>query len=279
MYGDPDTLASELYPISHSQFPVDATDPGLIAQFLEGTNPRTGLPTVCDEGESYLNGEFCGWVNQMNVAFPLGGIGSIVWGPLSRTLLYSALPIFFLFVFVVGLYVSYRLIGHIILLILAQIIIWFIQLITFGKYPKDDHKATNTLEARIAPAYTELFKLLQTNGRPRYAADDVKTGKFVVEEDGHFFVMRCLPKHVPKGKDLTAVIDNFGLVTDKESPFLLHALKTWQQMPLHSYRIYANDKYRTALSEANVPMNVVEEVILEVDDDEGAAAAETAPKN
>merc|ERR1712166_1327890 len=33
MYGDPDTLASELYPISHSQFPVDATDPGLIAQF------------------------------------------------------------------------------------------------------------------------------------------------------------------------------------------------------------------------------------------------------
>ena len=259
MYGDPKTLASELFPIRHSELPVDATDPGLIAQFLGGTNPLTGVAVECVDGEAYLNGKYCGWINQMNVAYPLGGIGSIIWGPLSRVLMYNTLPMFALFVFIVGLYMAYQLLGHYIILIIANLAFLSIKLASCGKYPKNKARVMDLLEARISPAYTDLFKLLQPRGRPRYKLDDIKAGKFVVEEAGHFYVMRCLPSNVPNGRQLQEVVDAFGLVTDNESPFLKHALKTWEQMPLHSYRTYANDKYRVALAEANIPLNFVAE--------------------
>jgi hypothetical protein len=113
MYGDPKTLAGELIDTGHSEIPIDRSDASLIAQFMDGTDHLTGIQTECEDGESYLNGRYCGWINQMNVAYPLGGIGSIVWGPLSRVMLYNTLPIFFLFIVVVGVYIAYQVIGFI----------------------------------------------------------------------------------------------------------------------------------------------------------------------
>jgi len=251
MYGDTETLAGELIPFTHSEFPEDPRDPSQITNFLNG-------PDKDDCGE-IDTGEWCGWITQMNDKYPLIGLGPLIWGPMSRVFLYNVLPIFFLLAVVSGLYVAYRLVGYYIIMFIAKIVYLTIKCVTFGKYPKSQSKAISLLEARISPSYTGLFKLLQPSGRPRFQSDDVKAGKFVIMEDDHFYVMRCRPTDVPKGKELEKVIKNFGLVTDRDSTFLKHALKTWQQMPMHSYRVYANDKYRVALSEANVPMNVVEE--------------------
>jgi len=265
MYGDTNTLAAELFPISHPEFPEDPSDPVQIMAFFNGPNPE-------DESCGKIDTEeWCGWINEKIKEYPLIGLGPLVWGPMSRVLLYNTLPIFFLLAVVLGLYVAYRLVGYYIVLFIAKIVYLTIKFITCGKYPKSQSKAISLLEARVSPPYTGLFKLLQPNGRPRFQSDDVKAGKFVIVDGGHFYVMRCPPTDVPKGKELKEVIENFGLVTDKNSTFYKHALKTWEQMPMHSYRVYANDKYRVALSEANVPMNVVEET----DTNEGAQGETT----